>query len=76
MVSAATAKATRLESGGEGADRQRDVDDKMLAEVADAAAEEAEIIADVRGSASYKRELLRVYAARAVRARHASGAQH
>ncbi len=29
---------------------------------------EADIIADLRGSASYKRELLRVYAARAVRA--------
>jgi carbon-monoxide dehydrogenase medium subunit len=34
----------------------------------DAAAEEAEIITDVRGSAPYKRELLRVYIGRAVRA--------
>ena len=34
----------------------------------EAAAAEADIIADLRGSASYKRELLRVYTARAVRA--------
>ena len=30
--------------------------------------QEADIIADLRGSASYKRELLRVYIGRAVRA--------
>ena len=42
--------------------------DKTLDKVAEAAADEADIIADLRGSASYKRELLRVYAARAVRA--------
>jgi CO/xanthine dehydrogenase FAD-binding subunit len=36
--------------------------------MADAAADEADIIADLRGSASYKRELLRVYTVRAVRA--------
>ena len=37
------------------------VDDKLLAQAGDAAVEEAEFIADVRGSAAYKRELLRVY---------------
>jgi carbon-monoxide dehydrogenase medium subunit len=42
--------------------------DATLKTVADAAVDEADILADVRGSASYKRELLRVYAARAVRA--------
>ena len=48
--------------------------DKTLASVAEAAATEADIIADMRGSASYKRELLRVYVARAVRAAVGGGA--
>jgi aerobic carbon-monoxide dehydrogenase medium subunit len=67
VVSAATSKATRLKTAeqvlnGSGAD------DKTLDKVAEAAVAEADIIADLRGSASYKRELLRVFAARAVRA--------
>ena len=33
----------------------------------DAAVEEVEILGDIRGSAPYKRELLRVYVARALR---------
>ena len=44
------------------------IDDKTLKAAGDAAAEEAEILSDVRGSAAYKRELLRVYIGRAVRA--------
>ncbi|HEY5217774.1 MAG TPA: FAD binding domain-containing protein, partial [Pseudolabrys sp.] len=67
VVSAATAKATRLKAAEQlliGAN----VDDKTLAKVADAAVDEADIIADLRGSASYKRELLRVYVVRAIRA--------
>src|SRR5476649_1000974 len=67
VVSAATAKATRLKTA-EQALIGADVNDKTLEKVAEAAAVEADIIADLRGSASYKRELLRVYAARAVRA--------
>jgi aerobic carbon-monoxide dehydrogenase medium subunit len=67
VVSAATAKATRLKAV-EQALVGSNVDDAGLRKVADAAAGEADIIADLRGSASYKRELLRVYAARAVRA--------
>ena len=43
------------------------VDDKTLARAGDAAAAEAECISDVRGSAAYKRELVRVYVGRAVR---------
>ena len=67
VVSAATSKAMRLKTA-EQALIGADVNDKTLAKVAEAAAAEADIIADLRGSASYKRELLRVYAARAVRA--------
>lgn len=74
VVSAATAKATRLKSA-EAALIGASVNDNTLKKVADAAVDEADIIADLRGSASYKRELLRVYAARAVRsAMQTSGA--
>ncbi|MGB8669962.1 MAG: FAD binding domain-containing protein, partial [Pseudolabrys sp.] len=76
VVSAATTKATRLK-GAEAALIGTGADDKMLKNVADAAVDEADIIADLRGSASYKRELLRVYAARAVcAAMQTSGGSH
>ena len=52
-------------------------DDKTIKMVADAAVDEADIIADLRGSASYKRELLRVYVVRAVlAAMQTSGGSH
>ena len=76
VVSAATAKAMRL-TAAEAALTGASVDDKTLKRVADAAVDEADIIADLRGSASYKRELLRVYTARALRAAmQTSGAPH
>ena len=43
-------------------------DDKRVREVAEAAAATAEVLGDEHGSAAYKRELVRVYVARAVRA--------
>ena len=43
-------------------------DDATIKAVADAAVGESDILADLRGSASYKRELLRVYVGRAIRA--------
>ena len=67
VVSAATTKATRL-IAAEKALIGSKADDATLKSVAEAAVGEADILADVRGTASYKRELLRVYAARAVRA--------
>jgi carbon-monoxide dehydrogenase medium subunit len=67
VVSAATVKAMRL-TAAEATLIGADIDDRTLNKVADAAADEADIIADLRGSASYKRELLRVYAVRTVRA--------
>jgi aerobic carbon-monoxide dehydrogenase medium subunit len=67
VVSAATVKAMRLISA-EQALIGAEASDKTLAKVAETAASEADIIADLRGSASYKRELLRVYTVRAVRA--------
>src|SRR5262249_27962536 len=67
VASAATPKAARLvavEKLLTGAT----ISDKALKDAGDAAAAEAEIIGDLRGSAAYKRELLRVYVGRAVRA--------
>jgi carbon-monoxide dehydrogenase medium subunit len=65
VVSAATEKAIRL-GGAEQALTGATIDDKVLARAGDAAADEAETVSDVRGSAAYKRELVRVYVRRAV----------
>jgi carbon-monoxide dehydrogenase medium subunit len=66
VVSAATEKAARLR-GAEAVLTGAAPDDAALARAGDAAADEAETISDVRGSAPYKRELIRVYVRRAVR---------
>jgi aerobic carbon-monoxide dehydrogenase medium subunit len=66
VVSAATEKAIRLK-GAEQVLCGATIDDAVLMRAGDAAADEAETVADVRGSAAYKRELLRVYVRRAVR---------
>jgi aerobic carbon-monoxide dehydrogenase medium subunit len=74
VVSAATEKAVRLgraEAVLDGAGG----DDAVLARAGDAAAEEAETVSDVRGSAAYKRELIRVYVRRALRQTLDSGAR-
>ena len=76
VISAATEKATRL-TGVERLLAGATIDEKVLARAGEAASEEAECISDVRGSAAYKRELTRVYVARAVRqALDGSGATH
>jgi carbon-monoxide dehydrogenase medium subunit len=76
VVSAATEKAVRLKTAEQVLSGVT-IDDKILARAGDAAADEAECIADVRGSAAYKRELLRVYVGRAVRAAlSGNGATH
>lgn len=66
VVSAATEKAMRLPET-EKVLTGATVDDKLLARAGDAAAAECETLSDVRGSAAYKRELLRAYIGRAVR---------
>ena len=66
VVSAATEKATRLKAA-EKVLTEGPLDDKRLARAGEAAVAEVECISDVRGSAAYKRELLRVYVGRAVR---------
>ena len=67
VASAATEKAVRLTSAETVLQGNR-IDDKLLRRAADAAVEEVEFVSDVRGSAPYKRELMRVYVRRAVRA--------
>src|SRR5688572_25921562 len=67
VASAATSKASRLKSA-EAVLNGKSVDDKLLKDAGEAAAAEAEYIADVRGSVPYKRELMKVYIGRAVRA--------
>ena len=78
VASAATEKAIRLKAAEEVLSGAT-IDDAVLARAGDAAAEEAETVSDVRGSAEYKRELLRVYVRRAVRQAldgQANGASH
>lgn len=66
VVSAATEKAVRLRDA-EAALNGATISDAVLARAGEAAAAEAEMVGDARGSAAYKREMLRVYAARAVK---------
>jgi carbon-monoxide dehydrogenase medium subunit len=66
VVSAATEKVTRMASA-EKLLQDAVPDDAALDRAGEAAAAEASILADAHGSATYKRELLRVYLRRAVR---------
>jgi carbon-monoxide dehydrogenase medium subunit len=66
VASAATTKATRLATAEKALSGAK-VDDKSLKAAGDAGALEADVIGDVRGSAAYKRELIRVYVGRVVR---------
>ena len=67
VIGAATDTPTRLVNA-EKVLRGARVDDAVLRRAGDAAVSEAAVIGDQHGSAAYKRELLRVYVARAVRA--------
>jgi carbon-monoxide dehydrogenase medium subunit len=74
VVSAATAKVTRMETA-EAVLNNAAPDDASLRRAGDAAADEAEILSDAHGSAPYTRELLRVYLRRAVRRALDGGAE-
>ena len=67
VASAATETPTRLQSA-ESVLRGMAVTDNLLKRCGEAAAAEVQLVADARGSAAYKSELLRVYTTRAVRA--------
>lgn len=67
VASAATEKATRLKSA-EAVLNGRDATEDLFRQAGNAAVADVEFVADVRGSAPYKRELLRVYVRRALSA--------
>ena len=67
VISAATDVPTRLATA-ETVLSGSSVNDKLLREAGDAAASTVQLIGDEHGSAAYKRELIRVYVPRAVRA--------
>jgi len=67
VISAATDKPTRL-AAAEAVLRGASLDEATLARAGEAAAEGLDIVGDAHGSASYKKQLLRVYLGRAVRA--------
>jgi carbon-monoxide dehydrogenase medium subunit len=67
VASAATDKATRLKAT-EALINGKTVTDDLLKQAGEAAVEESEFIADVRGSVPYKRELMKVYVRRAITA--------
>ncbi|MEZ0601172.1 xanthine dehydrogenase family protein subunit M [Paraburkholderia sp. IW21] len=66
IVGAATDKPTRL-TGAEAILRGASADDATLRRAGEAGAAELDIVGDPHGSASYKKQLLRVYLGRAVR---------
>jgi carbon-monoxide dehydrogenase medium subunit len=65
VVSAATDKPTRLRSA-EKILKGKTADPRALKQAAEAAAEEVQIESDMHGSAAYKKQLIRVYLARAI----------
>jgi carbon-monoxide dehydrogenase medium subunit len=67
VISAATDKPTRLPAA-ERVLRGANLDEATLARAGEAAAEGVDIVGDAHGSAGYKKQLLRVYLGRAVRA--------
>jgi carbon-monoxide dehydrogenase medium subunit len=75
VISAATEKPIRL-PGAERALQAGRIDEALLRQVGDAAAEEAETISDGQGSAAYKRELVRVYVRRTLSSVLRTGASH
>jgi aerobic carbon-monoxide dehydrogenase medium subunit len=75
VIGGATDTPVRL-AAAESALKDARADDKILRLAADAAANEAKVVSDQHGSAAYKRELIRVYVARAVRAALRSKTSH
>jgi carbon-monoxide dehydrogenase medium subunit len=67
VATAATDKVTRLKSA-EAVLNGKSINERLLLEAGDAALQDCELIADVRGSVPYKRELARVYLRRTIQA--------
>jgi len=65
VISAATDRPTRL-AAAEKVLRGRKIDEKLLKQAGEAAAEEVSIVGDLHGSEMYKKQLIRVYLGRAI----------
>lgn len=74
VVGAVTEKPTRL-ADAEAVLEGKKIDAASIRDACEAAAAEVDPQSDARGSASYKRQLVRVYVGRAIRAAFAGGAQ-
>jgi len=72
VLGAATERPTRL-NAAEAVIAGRTLDDALLARAGAAAAEEADVVGDVRGSVAYKKQLVKVFVGRALRAAQAHG---
>lgn len=75
VASAATEKPTRLKSA-EAALNGKVINERLLVEAGEAALLDCELIADVRGSVAYKRELMRVYLRRTIEAVWRQSVEH
>jgi aerobic carbon-monoxide dehydrogenase medium subunit len=75
VISAATEKPIRVPTAEILLHSSRG-DDALLRQAGDAAAEAADLITDGQGSAAYKKQLVRVYVARALRAALANDGRH
>ena len=75
VISAATERPIRL-SGAEQALQGGRIGDALWRRASEAAAEEPELITDGQGSAAYKKQLVRVYVVRALRAALDAGQAH
>ncbi len=73
VLGAATERPTRLKMA-EALIAGRALDDALLKRAGEAAAEEAEVVGDMRGSVAYKKRLVKVYVARVLRDAQARGA--
>lgn len=73
VLGAATERPTRL-GAAEAVVAGRTLDDALVKRAGEAAAAEADVVGDARGSVAYKKQLVKVYVARALREAQARGA--
>ncbi len=73
VIGAAVERPVRLKSAEELL-RGKSLDDRLMRQAGEAAAEEAEVVADIHGSAAYKKQLVRIHVARALQTAWQDGA--
>jgi carbon-monoxide dehydrogenase medium subunit len=67
VIGAAVERPVRLKSA-EALLRGKSLDLALMRRAGEAAAEEADVVADIHGSAAYKKQLVRIHVARALQA--------